>query len=327
MVFTRRLHRSAGDRIISGVAGGMAEYFVGIDPVFVRLAWIGSVFVTGGVSILVYIAMIFIVPKGSEEPQTDAHNVTVESGHAYGRSVEPATNVRERRHYILGGCLVAAGIWLLAYNLDIFNSVNWSVVGAVLVIAAGASLIYASARQRRLFAVADLGELRQPKTRISILAIVLLILGTVLLLNTTGLVGWGIWIYFLEFWPVILIAIGLHLIMGRRFPVLSAILVAVILGAGVSAAHLSAQDSYVEDIEVYSYLMSADGVDRLDLDIAFGAGSLVIDSLGAKDRDVLIAAEFDRIGADLEESLDGAVAEVVMSVNSTGIERGSNESG
>ena len=149
MTFTRRLHRSAGDRMISGVAGGMAEYFGGIDPVFVRLAWVGSVFITGGVSILIYIAMIFIVPKDSEESRTDTDDATIEGERADWRSVEPSTDTRKRRRYILGGCLVAAGIWLLAYNLGIFDSINWGVVGAGLVIAAGASLIYASVHQRR----------------------------------------------------------------------------------------------------------------------------------------------------------------------------------
>jgi phage shock protein C len=56
----RRLYRSRNDRILAGVAGGMAEYF-GIDPTVVRLLWLLSIFF-GGFSILVYIVLAFIVP-------------------------------------------------------------------------------------------------------------------------------------------------------------------------------------------------------------------------------------------------------------------------
>src|SRR5919206_204166 len=35
----RRLHRSADDRVLTGVAGGIAEH-LGVDPVLVRLAFV-----------------------------------------------------------------------------------------------------------------------------------------------------------------------------------------------------------------------------------------------------------------------------------------------
>ncbi|MSR76363.1 MAG: PspC domain-containing protein, partial [Candidatus Ryanbacteria bacterium] len=35
----RKLHRSADDRILAGVCGGIAEYF-DIDPVLVRIAFV-----------------------------------------------------------------------------------------------------------------------------------------------------------------------------------------------------------------------------------------------------------------------------------------------
>ena len=40
--------------------------------------------------------------------------------------------------------------------------------------------------------------------------------GAVLLLNTTGLVDWDIWAIMWRLWPVILIAIGLDILIGRR---------------------------------------------------------------------------------------------------------------
>jgi len=56
----KRLYRCRVDRQIAGVAGGIAEY-LDVDPTLVRILWIVSIFF-GGVSILLYILMAFIVP-------------------------------------------------------------------------------------------------------------------------------------------------------------------------------------------------------------------------------------------------------------------------
>lgn len=44
-------------------------------------------------------------------------------------------------------------------------------------------------------------------------AIFLLFIGTIFLLNTTGVVHWGIWLHILKFWPVFLILGGLRLVL------------------------------------------------------------------------------------------------------------------
>jgi phage shock protein C len=56
----KRLYRCRVDRQIAGVAGGIAEY-LDVDPTLVRILWIVSIFF-GGVTILLYILMAFIVP-------------------------------------------------------------------------------------------------------------------------------------------------------------------------------------------------------------------------------------------------------------------------
>ena len=63
----RRLYRCRHDRRLAGVSAGMAEYF-DADPTIVRLLWFVSIFVTGGLSILLYLVMAIIVPI---EPLTD----------------------------------------------------------------------------------------------------------------------------------------------------------------------------------------------------------------------------------------------------------------
>ena len=56
-----RLTRSRSDRMIAGVAGGIARYF-NIDPVIVRLVMVLSVF-AGGVTPLIYLVLWMVMPE------------------------------------------------------------------------------------------------------------------------------------------------------------------------------------------------------------------------------------------------------------------------
>lgn len=57
---TNRLTRSATDRMIGGVCGGLARYF-GIDSTIVRLIFVLAVL--SGLSPLIYIVLWIIMPK------------------------------------------------------------------------------------------------------------------------------------------------------------------------------------------------------------------------------------------------------------------------
>jgi len=61
----RRLTRCRHDRMIAGVASGMAEY-LNVDPTIIRLLWIVSVFF-GGLGLLLYFVMAIIVPLEPED--------------------------------------------------------------------------------------------------------------------------------------------------------------------------------------------------------------------------------------------------------------------
>jgi phage shock protein C len=57
------LHRSLTDRKISGVCGGLGEYF-NIDPTIIRIAWIVLIFPTGFFPMLIaYIVMALALPE------------------------------------------------------------------------------------------------------------------------------------------------------------------------------------------------------------------------------------------------------------------------
>lgn len=57
----KRLYRSRRDRMIGGVAGGLAEY-LGTDPTVIRLAF-GLSILLGGAGILAYLIMWIVIPE------------------------------------------------------------------------------------------------------------------------------------------------------------------------------------------------------------------------------------------------------------------------
>jgi phage shock protein C len=63
-----RLYRSRDDRMLAGVAGGLAEMW-DADPSVVRIVWALLVILTGGIFLVVYIVMAIVVP---EEPYPGA---------------------------------------------------------------------------------------------------------------------------------------------------------------------------------------------------------------------------------------------------------------
>ena len=71
--FPRRMYRLPEGRMWAGVCSGLAAYF-GVDAVWVRVLFVLLTVFTGGVWILIYIAMCFIVPAAeTAEERAAAH--------------------------------------------------------------------------------------------------------------------------------------------------------------------------------------------------------------------------------------------------------------
>jgi len=60
----KRLYRSRTNRMVSGVCGGLGD-FANVDPTIVRLLFAAGTIFSGGLLLLVYLVMIFVIP---EEP-------------------------------------------------------------------------------------------------------------------------------------------------------------------------------------------------------------------------------------------------------------------
>ncbi len=57
----RRLYRSRDERMVTGVASGIAEYF-SIDPTLARLAFVAFTLAAGGIGLVAYALLSILLP-------------------------------------------------------------------------------------------------------------------------------------------------------------------------------------------------------------------------------------------------------------------------
>jgi phage shock protein C len=154
-----RLYRSRDDRVLAGVAGGLAEYW-DADPSLIRLVWALLMLFTGGLALIVYIVMAIVVP---EDPGLAGRILT-----AAGDALAPGSDRRSQRAasraaarearraaraaragdgprvatMIVGGALVLFGLWFLleeylpGFDSDWFLPVALVGLGALILVAA-----------------------------------------------------------------------------------------------------------------------------------------------------------------------------------------------
>jgi phage shock protein C len=136
----RRLYLSKRNRVIWGVCGGLSEY-LNIDVTVIRIGMILLAF-ANGIGILTYIIMAVIVPKEGlktgevmetikeniEEISNSAGEIAEEVHSSIAESEAKLDNRSEKpggqQHWI-GIALIAAGLFFLARNFNIFWWFHW----------------------------------------------------------------------------------------------------------------------------------------------------------------------------------------------------------
>lgn len=122
-----RLRRSVDERVFAGVCGGLGRYF-DVDPIFFRLAFV-VLAIGGGSGVLLYLIAWLVIPEQGKD------EVLIGGGSLGSQGP------------MLGGiAMIAIGVMLLMNNL-----VPWfdRVMFPVVVIAAGAALLYMGGRRDR----------------------------------------------------------------------------------------------------------------------------------------------------------------------------------
>ena len=61
----KKLYRSRTDKMIAGVCGGLGKY-LGVDPTLIRLAFVLLLLFGIGSGLLVYLAMLLLIPLETE---------------------------------------------------------------------------------------------------------------------------------------------------------------------------------------------------------------------------------------------------------------------
>ena len=168
MAYPNRLRRSVSDKKLTGVAGGLAEYF-DLDPVLVRLAFVLLAF-AGGASVVLYIVLAIIMPVGEDsggplrvdrEPEDVAGTESGETAEGKEGAEEYA---RGRRRYgehdrhrgrgqregarkLLALVLIVAGVFALLVNFGVLWWFSWGTFWPALLILIGAAVLIGRARR------------------------------------------------------------------------------------------------------------------------------------------------------------------------------------
>ena len=109
----------------------------------------------------------------------------------------------------------------------------------------------------------------------------LIALGVLLLLQTTGVVQWEAWSTIWRLWPVLIIVVGINIAFGSRMPWLAVTLIALVLIAAVGIGIAISNEVLSGAESVATLEEPLDGVERVDLIIDLGAGTLSVGSLPA----------------------------------------------
>jgi phage shock protein C len=143
MLVNHRLYRCRHDRRLAGVAAGMAEFF-DLDPTLVRLLWFLSIFVTGGLTILLYIGLALIVPN---EPITDAEVAEAAALAASGHRHTARGEGSGRWTTFIGlGLILFGGLALVDALLPSWVDA-WRYLGPAFVVGIGALLVVGAVRR------------------------------------------------------------------------------------------------------------------------------------------------------------------------------------
>jgi len=142
MFVNRRLYRCSHERRIAGVAAGLAEYF-DLDPTLMRVLWFFSIFFTGGLSILLYLALAIIMPLEPMTEQDATQASAVAEGHRHASRGDGS-----------GRWITFFGLVLILFGgLALLDSVlpsyidAWRYLGPAFVVGIGGLLVVASLRR------------------------------------------------------------------------------------------------------------------------------------------------------------------------------------
>lgn len=144
---TKQLFRSNKNKVLGGVAGGLAEYF-DVDPTIIRVIFGVSV-LAWGLSFLVYIALWIFVPYNNENEDfrfSDTDLNPISDGESNFEAA-PIPNQSSRK-ILAGALLIIFGIIILLDQL--IPEFDLSYIWPIILIGLGSYLIYRAYNNSKL---------------------------------------------------------------------------------------------------------------------------------------------------------------------------------
>ncbi|HLA17328.1 MAG TPA: PspC domain-containing protein [Candidatus Limnocylindrales bacterium] len=151
-----RLYRSRTDRMITGVAGGLAER-MDVDPSLVRVIWVLLAIFSGGVFALIYLVMAVVVPErpagsvAGPSPSGPAAEAPAPGtwigpdGEAVAASASVPTAAAEPSRRPGAGAIVVGGVLVVvgaaAFMERFLPQIDTSMLWPIVVIALGIGLV------------------------------------------------------------------------------------------------------------------------------------------------------------------------------------------
>lgn len=133
----KRLYRSTTNRAVAGVCAGLGERF-GVDVGIVRIAWLISIFVTVGVSLLIYVVLAFAIPK---EPPEYAAVKLVPPTDLWRKLKENSMMLWAVLLVLVGAVLLLNNFGLLPWRLETLWRSLWALLLPLLLIGGGIYLV------------------------------------------------------------------------------------------------------------------------------------------------------------------------------------------
>jgi phage shock protein C len=142
------ISRSRQNRVLGGVASGLADYLT-IDPIIIRILFVVSVFF-GGIGILLYLIMWIVIPEEKLFSETntnsfdanDLNDTTINANINF----ENTSKSKNGGRVIFGIILIFVGLFFL--GVEVFSFLNFEDLVPILLVGFGVYLVWNSKNSR-----------------------------------------------------------------------------------------------------------------------------------------------------------------------------------
>lgn len=136
---SKKLTRSTTNRVIAGVAGGLAEYFE-VDATIIRLIFV-LLTVFGGSGVIIYIVLWLIIPHDKYHGEITEESIKAgademrDTAKKFAGEMKTYSKTNDSK-YIFGVIIILLGIFFLLSNFGVMRFLNlarlWPVILVIL---------------------------------------------------------------------------------------------------------------------------------------------------------------------------------------------------